>query len=316
MKKLICLLLCAVLLAACGSGEPPEVETPAEPEPGIETPVEPDNDPFGLPLLSSAEELPWINGSTANIPLAEALIALLLDVPRSEAAELVNFTGTYDSYIHLIHGSVDMVIAYEPPPEAVEQMEVDTMGFEWELASIGRDALVFIVNESNPVEGITTEQLRAIYTGEIINWSELGGNDVAIEPFQRNETSGSQTLFIKLVMGDTPPMEPDIKYLSGGMGPLIESVASFNNTGAAIGFSVFYYAQNMNPNDGLRFLAVDGVAPTRETIRSGEYPHVNDFFAGISRSAPEDSTERRIWSWLQSDEGKMLIEHEGYVSIN
>jgi phosphate transport system substrate-binding protein len=268
-----------------------------------------------LPLLN-AEQLPRIDGSTAAIPLAEALYALILSIPRSEAAEMIGFNGTAESYRSLMNSSSSckLVLSYEPPPAVVEEAEKNR--FEWELAPIGRDALVFIVNASNPVQNITTEQARKIYTGEITNWKELGGNDVAIEPFQRNETSGSQTLFIKLVMGDTPPMEPDMKYLSGGMGPLIESVASFNNTGAAIGFSVYYYAQYMNPNEGLKFLSIDGVTPTHETISDGSYPHVNDFFAGIAKSAPVNSHERMIWRWLQSDEGRMLIEFEGYVGVN
>ncbi|MCL2638220.1 MAG: substrate-binding domain-containing protein [Oscillospiraceae bacterium] len=312
MKKIICLLLCIVLLASCSTNEP-EIETPTpEPEPTEIIDAEPE---ISLPSLT-VEQLPVIDGSTANIPLAEALVALMLNIPRSDAAELINFNGTNDSYINLMYdwSECSLIISYEPPPSVVEEAEM--YNFEWELAPIGRDALVFIVNESNPVQNITTEEARAIYTGEITNWSELGGNDVDIEPFQRNETSGSQTLFIKLVMGDTPPMEPDIKYLSGGMGLLIESVASYNNTGAAIGFSVYFYAQNMNPNDGLKFLSIDGVAPTRETIQNGEYPHVNDFYAGIAASAPADSVERQILNWLQSEEGRMLIEHEGYALIN
>jgi phosphate transport system substrate-binding protein len=316
MKKILCLVLCAVMFAACGdTAPPPEPEITNEPQPEVSGEQQPqlENPAMQLPQLSE-EEMPVIDGSTAAIPLAEALTALILDIPRSEV--VIRFNGTAESYRNLMNewSGIDLILSYEPPPAVVE--EAAERGFRWELAPIGRDALVFIVNESNPVESITTEQARMIYTGEITNWSELGGSDVEIEPFQRNETSGSQTLFIKLVMGDIPPMEPDVKYLSGGMGPLIEAVASFNNTGAAIGFSVFYYAQNMNPNEGLKFLAIDGVTPTRESVRDGSYPHVNDFFAGIAASAHEDSNERLIFEWLQSEEGQMLVEHEGYVSIN
>jgi phosphate transport system substrate-binding protein len=319
MKKILCLILCVALLAACGNSEP---DTTGEQPPATTTtpppvtePGEPREPNIPLPSLS-ADKMPIMDGSTAAIPLAEALTALILDIPRSEAAEMINFNGTAESYRNLMSEwrEVSLILSYEPPPAVLE--EAAGHEFEWELAPIGRDALIFIVNESNPIESITTEQARMIYTGEITNWSELGGEDVDIEPFQRNATSGSQTLFIKLVMGDTPPMEPDVKYLSGGMGPLIESVASFNNTGAAIGFSVYYYAQNMNPNDGLKFLAIDGVTPTRESIRDGSYPHVNDFFAGVAKNAPQNSNERNIFNWLQSADGALLIEHEGYVAVN
>ena len=332
MKKILSLILCAVLLTACGdtNPEPSWENAPVTAPPitfgllddDIEIEAPNPDEIFSqitvinptLPLLT-AEQMPALDGSTAAIPLAEALTALILNIPRSEAAAMINFSGTAESYRYLMSEwrDCDLILSYEPPPAVVDEFKGNHR--KWELAPIGRDALVFIVNESSPIDNLTTEQVRAIYTGEITNWSELGGNDVAIEPFQRNETSGSQTLFIKLVMGDEEPMTPDIKYLSGGMGPLIESVASFNNTGAAIGFSVYYYAQNMNPNDGLKFLSIDGVAPTRESIRDGSYPHVNDFFAGVLQSASEDSNERIIWEWLQSDEGRLLIEHEGYVGI-
>jgi phosphate transport system substrate-binding protein len=324
MKKLICVILCVVMLAACNDTETvgndeqliitPETTTAPATTADITTSPEPEI-PTGLPVLPllTLEEMPRIDGSTAAIPLAEALYALILGIPRSEAAAMINFNGTAESYRNLMNEWNDckLILAYEPPPAVADEIG----RIRWELAPIGRDALVFIVNESNPVQNITTEQARMIYTGEITNWSELGGNDVMIEPFQRNATSGSQTLFIKLVMGDIEPMTPDIKYLSGGMGPLIESVASFNNTGAAIGFSVYYYAQYMNPNEGLRFLSIDGVMPSHETIRDGSYPHVNDFYAGIASNAPANSHERMIWNWLQSDEGKVLIEREGYVSV-
>jgi phosphate transport system substrate-binding protein len=237
----------------------------------------------------------------------------LLDIPRSEAAKLINFSGTNSSYTYLADGIRDLLISYEPPDEALRYKE--EAEFEWDLAPIGRDALVFIVNDSNPVENITGEQAREIYTGEITNWKELGGADVEIEPFQRNETSGSQTLFIKLVMRDVAPMTPDKRYVQAGMAGLIESVASFNGTGAAIGYSVYYYAQNMNPADGLKFLGIDGVYPTRETVRDGSYPYVNDFYACVSSAAEADSVQRKIFDWLQTDEGRLLIENEGYVSV-
>ena len=68
------------------------------------------------------------------------------------------------------------------------------------------NGLVFMVNAANPVDSLTTEPLRRIYTGEITNWWAAGG--VEIIPFQRNEEAGSQTAMRKLVMGDLPLMPP------------------------------------------------------------------------------------------------------------
>ena len=59
---------------------------------------------------------------------------------------------------------------------------------------------VFYVNSSNPVSSLTTEQIQKIYTGEITNWNELGGNNEKIVPLQRPVNSGSQTGMLSLVM--------------------------------------------------------------------------------------------------------------------
>jgi len=311
MKKLILLLLCACIFAGC---------TPSDNKPPPEVDL---IDQLELPRLSKSEQdkFPRLDGSTALIPLAEALYALVFDVSRSAAADMVEFHGTNQSYYSLIYDHAGLILSYEPTEEVLmnyhESIESEYVEFEgWELAPIGRDALVFIVNESNPIDNLTTEQVQKIYTGEVTNWKELGGDDVEIEAFQRNATSGSQTLFMKLVMGEQEPVKPDVYYIPSAMGQLIESVVNFNNTGAAIGFSVYYYAQNMNPGDGLKFLSIDSVAPTRDTIRDGSYAHINDFYAGIRKDAKADSLEREIFDWLQSPQGRALIESENYVSIN
>ncbi|MDR1754862.1 MAG: substrate-binding domain-containing protein [Eubacterium sp.] len=326
MKRIIFFVLCSILLVGCVKNDIP-VETGYSGE-VIYAPIKIDEaspsgsagnaDSFGdenritLPFLK-ATGLPKIDGSTATIPLGEALVSLLLDIPRSEAAGMIDFNGTHSAYVNLIYGERDLVIAYEPTDEAVKtQREND---FEWELAPIGRDALVFLVNASNPVENITMEQARKIYIGEITNWKELGGNDLKIEPFQRNADSGSQTLFLKLIMKGAEPMKPDTKYIQGGMMGLVESVASFNETGAAIGYSVYYYAKNMNPNNELKFLKIDDVEPNNINIQNGSYLPVNNFYAAISKTEPTDSAACQIFNWLQSDEGKTLIENEGYVPV-
>lgn len=290
MKKLIAVLCAAIvfLMAGCAAEIPAEVKF-------------------------TKEYYPRVDGSTATIPLAEGLAALMLNIDRDEAKKMVSFNGTDSSYRNLMANEADLLLAYEHA-KTTEDERVSN-NFEWDIAPIGRDALVFIVNESNPITNITTEQARDIYSGKITNWKEVGGSDVTIEAFQRNAISGSQTMMLKLVMKDTAMMEPPKEYVVGEMDMLIDSVMSYNNSGAAIGYSVFYYAKNMHPGDGLKFLSIDGVMPSKETIQSGKYPHVNDFFAVIAKKSAKDSPQRQIFDWLQTDQGQQLVDKEGYVSI-
>ena len=131
--------------------------------------------------------------------------------------------------------------------------------------------------------------------------------------FQRSEDSGSQTLFQKLLIGDGELMEAPTELAPASMGGLVDSVAAYNNSANAIGFSVYYYVDQMYSQPGLRLLAVEGVAPANDTIASREYPLCNEFYAVIRAGAAPDSPERRLYDWLSTDAGRACIEKAGYV---
>ena len=177
------------------------------------------------------------------------------------------------------------------------------------------DALVFVVNADNPVNGLTTEQLQKIYTGEITNWSQVGGEDRDIIPFQRNPEAGSQALMKKLVMDGLEMMEPPVDYTAGSMSSLLEGVRQYDNSPAAIGYTVYYYAHDMEMAQGLKLLSIDGTAPSPDTIRSGEYPFLNPYYAVMDKDEAEDSPARILYDWLLGEEGQSLVAQEGYVSI-
>ena len=125
---------------------------------------------------------------------------------------------------------------------------------------------MFIVNEDNPVQSLTRQQLKDIYAGAITNWKDVGGKDQEIIAFQRRADSGSQTLFQKLLIQGGPLMEAPTELAPTAMGELVDSIAEYNNSANAIGFSVYYYIDQMYSKPGLRLLAVDGVTlPTRRS---------------------------------------------------
>ena len=188
-------------------------------------------------------------------------------------------------------------------------------GFEWDKTPFATDAFVFVVNEANPVDSITVEEARRIYTGEIRNWSELGGEDREIIPFQRDSNAGSQTLMEKLVMNGEPMMDAPTDYIVTSMGELMEAVRSYDNSPGAIGYSVYYYAEEMRMAQGLKLLKINGVEPTDATIRSGAYPLTNPMYVVIASSEPADSPARLVYNWILSENGQRLAAREGYVSI-
>ena len=174
---------------------------------------------------------------------------------------------------------------------------------------------MFIVNEDNPVQALTQQQLRDIYAGKITNWKDVGGKDQAIVAFQRGEDSGSQTLFKKLLIQGGALMTPPSELAPAAMGELVDSIADYNNNANAIGFSVYYYIDQMYSKPGLRLLAVDGVTPSNDALADGSYPLCNDFYAVIHPDAAADSPERILYDWLDTAAGQDCIKKSGYVAV-
>lgn len=280
-------------------------------------PEEPQTDPVPttapVTFEFTRENFPRMDGSTSMVPLGQAIASVLLGESREQVSNLVQFNRTTQSFRNLMNGDCDILIVSEP--NAVIYTEMKEAGFEADIESIASDALIFVVNADNPVDNLSTEQVRQIYSGEITNWSEVGGNDAPIMAFQRNEDAGSQALMVKLVMRGLPMAEAPMEYVIGSMGMLMEAVKGYDNSANAIGYSVYYYANDMQMAQGLKILSIDGVAPTAETIRSGEYPHLNAYYCVIPANAAADSPNRILYEWLMTEEGQRLLDMEGYVSV-
>ena len=263
-----------------------------------------------LPVPSlSYEEYPKVDGSLACVPLLESLAVKVTGCSQADAeATLNHFLNTNPSYLALAEGERDLLLAYEPSEETKEALKA----YEpLDMVPVGKDALVFLVNKDNPAESLTREQAAGIFTGEITNWKQVGGADEEIKVFVRPENSGSQTLLRLLLIGDADMIEARTE-LVGTMEGIISRLAEYDNSNSALGYSVYYYASNMYAMPNLKFLKIDGVEPTNETIGSGEYPLVHDFYCVTAgHSGPAALAVR---DWLVSAEGQAFVEECGYVS--
>ena len=136
-------------------------------------------------------EFPKLDGSTATIPLGQMMYRMSTGATELDAATDIKFSKTTESYIKLLNSEVDLVIAYEAGDKAKNYPGYSDLIIE----PIGMDALVFLCNQKNPVDNLSTDDIKGIYTGKIRNWRDVGGEDKDIIPFQRPENSGSQTIF-------------------------------------------------------------------------------------------------------------------------
>lgn len=262
--------------------------------------------------LFQQDELPKLDGSTANIPMATLMVQRLLGISADQADALIDFSTTPNAYLALIEKKADLLLVYEADETIKEQIKESKVQLEYH--PIGYDALVFLTNDGNPVSSLTTKEIQDIYQGKITNWQAVGGEDKAIEAYQRPQNSGSQALLNKLVMKDLPLMEAPADRYPGEMGGLIDILATYKNTANSLGYSVYYYAQNMYNLPDLKLLQVDGIAPTNETISDKSYPFINEFYAVIRKNEPENSQTRQLLNWILSDAGKQTVRDAGYVS--
>ena len=298
----------AGILTACKGSDAPASSASASSEAPASSVSEAPQDP-----LFSEEDFPKLDGSTACIPLMAQMMADTTGRDLVEAQSTISVSTTAYAWENfgLYDTDTQMLVVYEAPDYVKKELEEAKA--ELESKPIGRDALVFIVNENNPVKSLTQQQLRDIYAGKITNWKDVGGQDLDIVAFQRRSDSGSQTLFQKLLIQGGELMDPPTELAPTAMGELVDSLAAYNNSANAIGFSVYYYIDQMYSQPGLRLLSVDGVMPSNDTLADGSYPLCNDFYAVIRPDAAADSPERQLYDWLDTEAGQACIKKAGYV---
>ncbi|MDR1824271.1 MAG: substrate-binding domain-containing protein [Bifidobacteriaceae bacterium] len=266
------------------------------------------------------ECFPKIDASTATHPLALAFIKAFTGVDTTVTAQ--GFTKTHSAYTRLVDGEVDLILVTQPSEDELAYAE--EQGVELEVTPVVREGFVFLTNPDNPVDSLTQDQIKGIYSGQITDWSQVGGPSGEIAAYQRPENSGSQTGMLELVMGDTTLMEPPTTSLvESDMDLLISAIASYDNQGGAIGYSYYYYVTAMYGTDLVpvtgrtetKLIAIDGVAPSPATISAQEYPYTTAYYIVTRQGEPADSPASLVKAAMLSTSGQQTATAAGYVPL-
>ncbi len=235
---------------------------------------------------------------------------------------LIQHSGTHSSYVKLIKGETDLILAARLPSEDELKLARER-NTDLETKPVALDAFVFIVYCDNPVSSLSTKQIQDIYTGKITSWRNAGvsyHNNKAydhITAYQRNRNSGSQQLMLSLVMkGLTMPEWDDAD--KGDWPPWILSsmgapIAVFSSNINAIAYTVYYYEHFMAGSPYTKVIGVDGIMPSYETILYRKYPYVTEVYAVVRKSLRTASNAYRLRDWLLSSEGQAAVKESGYV---
>lgn len=259
------------------------------------------------------DNLPKMDGSTSTIPLEGGILAALFDISQEDAEAGIVHSTTYGSFDNLMEGNCDII--FSTPLSQAQYDTAQANNITLEVVPIVYEGFVFVVNASNPVDTLTQQQLRDIYSGKITNWKEVGGNDAEIVAYQRNETSGSQN-YMTAFMGNTKLMEPVTDFIPASMVGLMDAIATYDNAENAIGYSVYAYAADMYGNGNeIKFIKVDGVEPTKATMASKEYPLLNYNYAIYDKSKENSTTVDELVEWILTYKGQIAMANAGYIPI-
>ena len=260
--------------------------------------------------LKVTGKLPRIDGAAALFPVYSAFV----NETYPDTVELYDGTFEYNNtvfgYEALAHKMTDIFIGVYPSQEQIDYAK--EQGTEFVFTPIGKEAFVFFVSADNPVESLTTEQIQGIYSGEIKNWAEVGGNNEEIVAFQRNPGSGSQSMLERFMDGKEI-MEAPTEQINDLMSGIIEEVASdYKNKSNSMGFSFRYYVEGIIQNPDIKVIAIDDIEPTVENIKSGKYPVITPIYAVTYEEQMNDNVDKLL-QWILSEEGQEIIEKTGYV---
>ena len=261
------------------------------------------------PGFRIAEYPPRLCAAHMMYPLCAGVVKTLYPPRDYDNGELTARTpeGCYEM---LLNGGIDAIFA--PPPTETQLEAAEVRKLTLRVTPLARDAFVFFVNNKNPVSALTLKQIRKIYSGKITRWEDVGAGSGEIKPFQHRRGNCSQRI-MESVMGDARLMPPLREKRRGDLGGTVNDVADYRNYPGALGYSYRFFVSGIHRSGEIKLLALDGVAPTGESIRTGRYPIVTDCCLVTVR--PRDANIRKIVAFLHSSAGRELIEKSGYVAL-
>ncbi|PKN92212.1 MAG: phosphate-binding protein [Chloroflexi bacterium HGW-Chloroflexi-6] len=289
MKRILfaLLLLFSLLMTACGDSSSPQPE--------------------------SASVYIENKGSDTMVNLALAWAERYQDA-RDGVQISVTGGGSGTGIAALLNDTVDLANA----SRKIKDEEVETArgnGVEPVEFVVARDAIAVIVHPENPVNALTLEQISKIYSGEINNWSEVGGEDRPIVRLSRETNSGTHVYFLEVVLRlgekDNKTFFAQNTLLLPSSEGIIHEVRQNPN---AIGYDGLGYV----PHD-LKVLAIAEeaggayVLPSIATVNSGTYPIARDLYI-YTAGQPEGAIQDYL-DWIFSEEAQTIVSDLGFVPV-
>lgn len=249
-----------------------------------------------------------VQGSTTVLPFVQrAAEEFMLKNPSVSIS--VRGGGSGNGIAALIDSTVDIAVSSRfIKPDEVKRAKAN--GVSPVSFTIALDGIAVIVNPRNSVNRLSLSQLKAIYTGRITNWKQLGGPDMAIVPISRDSSSGTFEVFSTIALGGAR-VTPDA-LLQASNGAVADIVS---RTPGAVGYVGIGYLSSRVKAIQVRTEDPDSsyVTPSYASVQSGKYPMARELFV-FTNGSPAGAVLEFI-DFMMSPEGQKLAEEEGFVPI-
>lgn len=242
-----------------------------------------------------------IEGSTTVLPIAQKAAEVYMS-KNKDINIIVRGGGSGVGISSIIDGTCDIANA----SRAIKQKELDSAakkGRELKAHVIAMDAIVVIVHPSNPISGLSRDEIIKIFTGKIKNWKEVGGKDLKIIAVSRDSASGTFEAFSELAL-EKRRVRPDAIMQASNQG-VVNFVAQ---TPGAIGYIGMGYI-----SDKIKPIKYSGVEATRENVLKNKYPLSRPLFM-YTQAEMKDEVKAFI-DFIKSPEGQKIVEQEGFIAF-
>ena len=262
--------------------------------------------------LFSDGDFPVMDSSTARKPVTADIYAFFCESTGAGGTVPLCST-THNAWLNIADRVADVALLAAPTDE--EQAYLEERGVSVEMKLYGGDGLVFIGNRACGVEDLSLEQVRAIYRGEITNWAQLGGADHVIRVLYRDDQSGSQRLFERMMWKDEPV--PDFEALGfDRLDDMSSIVSECLYDPYAIGYSIMTYLNDVFDEEQLLAFSLEGSAATPENVAARNYPLGTQGFVVIRSDEPENSPARRLFDWFGSPLSDVILTNNGVTPLH
>jgi phosphate transport system substrate-binding protein len=237
-----------------------------------------------------------ISGSTTLLTTAQEAADLFMDRTPGQKV-LVQGGGSSVGVVQLKEGLVNIACT----SRELKEGEDDGTFVDFKVAL---DVIAIVVNPDNGIEGLGKEQVKGIFTGEITNWSEVGGEDKRIVVVVRDQASGTRQMFDEKALGKgVSCIDSAIECNSNGI--VRETVAA---TGNAIGYVSLGFV-----NTDVKAVDYDGVPPAKDTAKDGSYP-LSRYLHMFTRGEPEGRVKDYL-DLVMSEEFQQTVVAREYIPV-